>query len=62
MSKIENLVFKSIIDDNYATIKEIASQIGKSDKTVYRAIKRLKELGLIERVGSDSSGYWAINN
>ena len=60
MSKTENEVFKLINDNNYLSGSEMAKILGKSEKTIYRAIKRLKELGLIERIGSDTSGYWHI--
>jgi len=60
MSKTENEVFKLINDNNYLSGNEMAKILGKSEKTIYRAIKRLKELGLIERIGSDTSGYWHI--
>ena len=60
MSKTENEVFKLINDNNYLSGSEMAKILGKSEKTIYRAIKRLKELGLIERNGSDTSGYWHI--
>ena len=39
MSKTEQAVFKEIKANNYATAKQIAQRIGKSEKTVYRAIK-----------------------
>ena len=29
--------------------------------TIDRTIKKLKQLGLLERVGSNKTGYWKIN-
>ena len=60
MSKTELSVFNLIKKNNYVRTGEIAKIISKSDKTVYRAIKRLKELKYIERVGDDYNGYWTI--
>ena len=60
MSKTETLVFNVINKNNYATAKQIAASIGKSEKTVYRAINRLKELQKIERSGSDYNGSWIV--
>lgn len=60
LSKTELSVFNLIKKNNYVRTGEIAKIISKSDKTVYRAIKRLKELKYIERVGDDYNGYWTI--
>ena len=45
---------------DYLTTAELAKKIGKTEKTVYRAIKSLKENGYIVREGTDTSGYWKI--
>jgi fido (protein-threonine AMPylation protein)/DNA-binding transcriptional ArsR family regulator len=42
---------------NYA---ELAKLIGYSVATIKRHIQTLKKLGLIERIGSDKTGYWKI--
>ena len=60
MSETEIKVLKEIKKNNYARISEIAKAIEKSDKTVSRAIKKLKELKYIERVGDDYNGYWKV--
>lgn len=60
MSKTETLVFEVIQSNNYMSAKQIATQIGKSEKTVYRAIRRLKEPGYIKRIGSDYDGRWSV--
>ena len=62
MSKTEIAVLEEIDNNNYVTAKQIAGQIGKSEKTVYRAIKRLKELGKIERDGGDYNGSWIVKD
>ena len=54
-------VFKLIKIDPTITSNEIAQKLSISRKTVSQKIKYLKEEGLIERVGSDRSGYWKIN-
>ena len=42
------------------TIRELSSKLEVTDKTISRAIKKLKELNKIVRVGSDKNGYWKI--
>ena len=39
---------------------EIANQIGKSDSAVKRAIRKLREDGKLERVGSAKGGHWKV--
>ena len=38
----------------------IANQLKISEKTVKRNIAKLKEKGIIERIGADKNGYWRI--
>ena len=60
MSKTEKLVFEEIKKNCNIRAKDIAKTINKSEKTVYRSIKKIKEQGFIKRVGSDFDGYWKI--
>ena len=60
MSKTESAVLDAIRLDAFITAKQIAGQIQKSEKTVYRAIKFLKNLGYISRQGNDFNGKWII--
>lgn len=60
MSKSERAVYELLCDNDCLMIKELAKAISKSEKTVYRAIKALKEKGLIAREGNDANGYWKI--
>lgn len=62
LSETEVSVFGEIKKNNYATAKQIAERIGKSEKTVYRAVKRLKELRKIERSGDDYNGFWIVKD
>lgn len=60
MSETERKVYELIKKDNYARASEIAEKLDVSDKTVYRAFKKLKDLEMITRIGDDFSGYWEI--
>jgi len=48
------------IDSGY-TYTDMAEKLGVSRKTISGRIKSLKEKGVIFRVGSDTKGYWNIN-
>lgn len=60
MSTSEKAVYALLEECDSLTNAELASKIGKSEKTVYRAIKSLKEKGYIVREGSNNAGYWKI--
>lgn len=44
-----------------STVKIMAEVIGTTTRTIERNITTLKELGLLERIGSHKSGYYQIN-
>jgi ATP-dependent DNA helicase RecG len=46
--------------NNNITREAISKTINKDLTTVRRAITKLKELKIIERIGSDKSGHWEI--
>jgi len=53
-------VLAALRNNPNSTTKHLAAQVGVSDKTVKRALAVLKSIGLIERTGSDKTGYWII--
>lgn len=46
--------------DGRLTAPRIAKNLNISESTVRRSFRRLRELGLVERVGSDKSGFWQV--
>ena len=61
LSEKENSVLKAIIDNTRITKSQISMLLDISESTVARATKKLKELGIIHRSGSDKDGHWVIN-
>ena len=53
-------VFSLIKKDSKITATKIADKLGLGIAKVKREIKRLKDCGYIERVGSDKTGYWRV--
>jgi len=53
-------VFSLIKGTPNITAATIAEMTGRGIATVKREIKRLKEQGTIERIGSDKTGYWKV--
>ena len=60
MTKTEMSVYQSICSNPLAVASSIALEIGKSEKTVYRAIKKMKELNILAREGDDYNGKWIV--
>ena len=60
LTEIDKAVFELLGRTQKYSKSEIAAKIGKSPATVQRAIKRLTDLGLIKRVGSNKTGYWVV--
>lgn len=56
----EKKVLGSIIENPDDTAVKIAEKIGLSTRTVERALARLQELGMIERIGSKRDGRWIV--
>jgi ATP-dependent DNA helicase RecG len=43
------------------TIDELATNIGRTTRSIEMQIQKLKESGKIERIGPDKGGYWKVN-
>lgn len=53
-------VYSIIIKDPYISVDRISDRINKSNATINRSIKELKNLGLIKRIGSNKNGHWLV--
>lgn len=53
-------VFSLIKENNHIRASELSEKLNISLRTVRRRIKELKTQGLLERIGSDKTGYWKI--
>jgi ATP-dependent DNA helicase RecG len=42
------------------TLKELAEEMSLSVKTIQRHMQKLKDAGILNRIGSDRTGYWEI--
>ncbi len=60
MSKTEYAIYTLILNNLLASAKTISEEIGKSEKTIYRAIKKLKEMNIIIREGDDYNVEWIV--
>ncbi len=44
------------------TIMELSKQLNISDRAVKNNLNKLKDAGILSRIGSDKTGHWKINN
>lgn len=56
----EQELLSLLAEDPGYTMPQLAEQLNVSRKTVAVRLKKLKEAGRIERVGSDRKGYWKL--
>lgn len=56
----EKIILERIKYNNSITKKELNLKTGISLATIDRSIKKFRELDIIERVGSNKTGYWKI--
>jgi len=48
--------------DGSLSIKVLAEQLGKATRTVERTLRKLREAGVIERIGPDRGGHWVVKH
>ena len=60
LSENESEILEYLRRNKDFTATEIAEMSGKSLRTINRIISLLKSKGLIERIGSNKTGYWKV--
>ena len=60
LSKTERSIIEFIEADADVTIEAIALRLGKTESTIKKAIKKLKDKEIVVRVGADKTGFWQI--
>ena len=58
--KTSEQILSLIHENNKITIREMSEKSGKTQRTIERAIQKLKNNNKITRIGSDKTGYWKI--
>jgi ATP-dependent DNA helicase RecG len=53
-------VLSALAENPSITQKELAPLVGVTERTISRQIKKLREMGAIQRAGSDRQGHWII--
>ena len=53
-------VMHLILDKPDITRKEMAGSLGINESAIQKHVEKLKEKGVIERIGGDRGGYWKV--
>ena len=56
----EEKILRLLQEKPTSLVSELALATGRTNRTIVRALKSLKEKGAIRRIGSDRAGYWEI--
>ena len=47
-------------ENAHITAAELASMLGITERAVYKNIAKLRDTGIIRRIGSDVAGEWEV--
>jgi ATP-dependent DNA helicase RecG len=61
LAESQKKIVQLMINNPIVTINEMSEEIGISTTAIDKNITTLKRKGIVERVGSDSSGTWKVN-
>lgn len=61
LSDIQSKVIELIKNNRSITHAEIAAVLSITQRTAERTTKKLRELGVLKREGSDKSGIWKLD-
>jgi len=53
-------IFQMMAENPQITTKEIAIELNKTSRTVERYVKKMREAGIIKRIGATKSGHWEV--
>lgn len=59
---LDELIYTIIVNNPRISSNEIAKLVNKTQRTVLASIKKLKDMGKIERKGGNKTGYWLIKD
>ena len=62
LSNNQNKILEEIRKNPFITQSELSELVGITRKAIIQNMKKLQDAGLIERVGSDKSGKWAMGD
>lgn len=55
-------ILRLLAADSNLTVPQLAQELQKSELTVHRAIRTLRESGRLRRIGPDKGGHWQVSD
>ena len=62
LNETQKKLLELALEDKKITMKELAEKIGITTRGVEKNIAKLKEKGLLIRIGPDKTGYWKVKS
>jgi len=60
LTKNQILIVKGVLENNKITQQLLSEIVGISQKNIRNNMKKLKENGILKRIGPDKGGYWKV--
>ncbi|MDP2286895.1 MAG: winged helix-turn-helix transcriptional regulator [Pseudohongiella sp.] len=60
LGKTPDVILNLLRDAPELSIPQLAASLGKSQSAVERAIRKLREVGRLKRIGPDKGGHWQV--
>jgi ATP-dependent DNA helicase RecG len=60
LPELQKIVINNMLENSRITYAQLAGITGKSREAIRKNINKLKEAGLIKRIGPDKGGYWQV--
>jgi ATP-dependent DNA helicase RecG len=61
VNEIQRKILEEIEKKSSISYEQLADRLKKGRTTIYRNIKKMVEMNIIKRLGSDKNGYWEMN-
>ncbi len=58
--KTPDLILQRLVETPGTSIPELAQHLGKSDRAIERAIRKLRADGKLARIGPAKGGHWEV--
>lgn len=61
LTRTQKLIIDRIAENDCVTVKELSQELNLSVTAINNAIRRLKDIGAISRIGARKNGHWVIH-
>jgi len=62
LTENQNWIVRLMIDNPRITTRELADNIHISQRKIKENLSKLKERGIVQRIGAAKGGYWKVMN